>query len=140
MKSQGLPMSTIVILVIVIIVLVGVAIFFFVGFGQSGEGLSESQIVAQCQSKCVRAQSIARGISYHCNAVCGENPSAGGARGVAFCPANTGGASTGTWDYNCDEYVGPCEVTFDDGSKYEITCGIGAVGGCDKCCNCEPVT
>ncbi len=56
MKSQGLPMSTIVILVLVIIVLVGVAIFFFTGFGEGQKGLSEQAVLAKCQAECAKVQ------------------------------------------------------------------------------------
>ena len=117
-------MSTIAILILVVIVLIAVAIFFFMGFAEGGEGLTESQILTQCQSKCQRAQLISRGIDFgtdesgtiilpaNCNSICGN---------TAFCKEKTDGSST-NWDYNCEDYVGKCEVTGKDGVRVHISC------------------
>ena len=52
MKSQGLPISTIVIIVISIVVLSAVLLFFFSGFGKPTGTLSEQNALSKCQSKC----------------------------------------------------------------------------------------
>ena len=48
MKSQGLPLTTIVVTILVIIVLAALGFSFFKGFGQGKEGVS----VAECQQYC----------------------------------------------------------------------------------------
>lgn len=80
MKSQGLPMTTIVLLILVIIVLVGVAIFFFTGFGEGQEGLAEQITLSKCQSECAKIQA-------------GASPNS-----TNFCRGYGG-------DADCDEYM-----------------------------------
>ena len=62
MKSQGLPIQTIVILVLVIVSLAAILMFFFGGFGKSGSSLNDQQALATCQSRCTRARTFAMGL------------------------------------------------------------------------------
>ena len=59
MKSQGLPLQTIVILVLVIVSLAAILMFFFGGFGKSGASLNDQQALSKCQSRCTRARTFA---------------------------------------------------------------------------------
>ena len=59
MKSQGLPLQTIVILVLVIVALAAILMFFFGGFGKSGASLNDQQALSLCQSRCTRARALA---------------------------------------------------------------------------------
>jgi flagellar basal body-associated protein FliL len=52
LKSQSLPISTIVIIVISIVVLSAVLLFFFSGFGKPSNTLSEQEALSRCQSRC----------------------------------------------------------------------------------------
>ena len=52
MKSQSLPISTIIIIVLSIVVLSAVLLFFFSGFGKPSNTLSEQEALSRCQSRC----------------------------------------------------------------------------------------
>ena len=103
MKSQGLPITTIVLIVIILVTLIAVSIFFFSGFGKTSKQLSPSISIAKCQSICSNAKSMAANMDYS------SSNEASIKEKSKFC------------ENNCSEVVS-CRVTWKNGVTTTLDC------------------
>ncbi len=106
MKSQGLPMQTIVLIILVIVTLAAVLIFFFSSFGQGKTGVGEQNIFAKCQALCAKITSQEPTTT---------TAASNAANNVGFC------------DSNCDSYLS-CKV-----ESVSPACLITCSGGSASC-------
>ena len=106
MKSQGLPLQTIVILVLVIVALAAILMFFFGGFGKSGGSLNDQQALATCQSRCSRAKAIASELIF-------GNSTDKAKRGILY----TSTSSVGLNIYKAGSYSNYCTKVNVEGSN-----------------------
>ena len=117
MKSQGLPIQTIVLIVIAIVALAAIIIFFFGGFAKSTSGVDTQTTLSECQSYCQRMNIIASKIKWLSSTDCKADVSD---QVPEYC------------SNSCNDYMS-CIVTFEDGTRARIQCNSdGSTANCAK--------
>lgn len=117
MKSQGMPISFIVIAAMAVLVLVVVLLFFFGGFRT--EAVTAQTAINTCSSKCILESELAK-----------TKTSPYSDASSRFCAITQDVKSVGT-GLRCDALT-TCEVTIADGTRCTLKCGTASAT--TSCC------